>query len=391
MPFSQPPNETTRSYEDFRVKSEYSSEDDVYSAVGMTNDFLQKVTQKSGTEITTLVNTFIANADERIRRLIGVPITIRKEGHEFFNNPTVQLGPDREDPYEMFGDYDPSDKVEEIYAVYYNEYRMKIPYPKNMDQFTEDTTGWAVDHGTMTKDTTDFKCGTASLKNVMTSAGDIYYPSTKNLHKRIYPWFYIGFWFKCDTPNVNFQFRIVRSTGSYYYGNFNLSNANSWEVVMLNIRRFQFQNVGGEGAQPDFNWILTYTEYFEITCDRACTFWIDNFNFNDGMFATMPEGTVCWCMPEWYPTGKVQVTYSFDPYKSAVPPALKEASSKLAGVLLLDWVIGYRQQHIAFDQLSDTLAESPDKETLENTRRRLENEAYMALETIGFKAYSGVG
>ena len=256
MPFSQPPNETTRSYEDFRVKSEYSSEDDVYSAVGMTNDFLQKVTQKSGTEITTLVNTFIANADERIRRLIGVPITIRKEGHEFFNNPTVQLGPDREDPYEMFGDYDPSDKVEEIYAVYYNEYRMKIPYPKNMDQFTEDTTGWAVDHGTMTKDTTDFKCGTASLKNVMTSAGDIYYPSTKNLHKRIYPWFYIGFWFKCDTPNVNFQFRIVRSTGSYYYGNFNLSNANSWEVVMLNIRRFQFQNVGGEGAQPDFNWIL---------------------------------------------------------------------------------------------------------------------------------------
>ena len=393
MAFSQPPNEKTRSYEDFRVSTRYCNEDDVYGAVGTSNAFLQKLGTLSSAQITTLVNSLIDKADERIRRLIGAPITIRKEGHEFFNNPTLQLGPDREDPYEVYGDYDPADKVQEIYAIYYNEYRLKIPYPKNMDQFTEAEAldGWSATHGIMTADTTDFMCGTASLKTVMASAGSIQYPKTHNLHKRIYPWFYMGFWFKCTDPTAKFTFRIVRSTGSYYYGNFNALNADTWEVVQLNVRRFQFANIGGEGAQPDFNWILTYTEYIEITCDKACTFWIDNFCFNDGVFASYPQGTICWCMPEWYPTGRIQVTYSFDPYAKDVPEALSEAAAKFAGARLLDWMIGQRQQKIAFDEMADTLAESPDRETLENTRRRLELEGYEALESIGFKTHSGIG
>jgi hypothetical protein len=338
-----------------------------------------------------MINRFIAQGDEKIRRLLGIPITIRKEGHEFFNNPTVQLGPDREDPLEMFGAYDPENKVMDIFAIYYNEYRCKIPYPKDFDQFTENTTGWAITNGTMTKDTTEYKCGTASLKCAMTGAGNIKYPSTSNLHKRIYPWFYIGFWLKTDDPTATFQFRMVRSTGSYYYGNFTVSNDDTWEVVMLSIRRFQFNNAGGEGVNPDYNWILTYTEYIEITCDKACNFWIDNFSFNDGLFATYPEGTVCWCMPEWYPTGKVSITYSYDPFLSSIPPALQEASAKLAGVLLIDYLIGQRQQKIAFEELSDTLVASPDRETLENTRRRLESEAMDALESIGYKTYEGLG
>lgn len=225
----------------------------------------------------------------------------------------------------------------------------------------------------------------------MSAAGDIYYPSTKNLHKRIYPWFYSGFWFKTDTPTANFEFRIVRNTGSYYYSAFQVSNGDTWEVIQLSIKRFKFVNAGGEGAQPDFNWILTYTEYIEITCDRACTFWVDNLNFNDGWFATYPEGTICWCMPEWYPTGRVSVTYSYDPYKNDIPEALNEASAKLAGILLLDYLIGLRQQHIAFDQLSDTLEESPDRESLEATKRRLQDEAEKALESLGYRGYEGIG
>jgi len=401
MVFSQPPNEKTTSFEDFRVKTRYCAEGDVYYAVGTSNEFLQKLGTLSSAQITTLVNSLIDKADERIRRLIGVPITIRKEGHEFFNNPTLQLGPDREDPYEVYGDYDPADKVQEIYAIYYNEYRLKIPYPKNMDQFTEAEAvdGWGIDGtgGTITADTTDFMCGAASLSidfphaPALGGVNDIYYPKTKNLHKRIYPWFYMGFWFKCSDPTAHFTFRIVRSTGSYYYGTFNAQNADTWEVVQLNVRRFQFVNIGGEGAQPDFNWILTYTEYFEITCDKACTFKIDNFCFNDGVFASYPQGTVCWCMPEWYPTGRMQITYSFDPYAKDVPEALAEAAAKFAGARLLDWMIGQRQQKIAFDEMADTLAESPDRETLENTRRRLEAEAYDALESMGYKTHSGIG
>lgn len=395
MSFKQPPNETTRSYEEFQVNSRYCDEDDVYYAIGSSNTFLQKLGSLSSAQITTLVNSLIDKADEKIRRLLGVPITIRKEGHEFFNNPTVQLGPDREDPYEMFGDYDPSDKVEEIYAIYYNEYRMKIPYPKNMDQFTENITGWTTDGAStvITKDTADFKCGTASLQVAFSGeeGGSFMYPSTENLNKRIYPWYYIGFWFKSSLANAVFQFRIVRDTGSYYYGTFNVRRANTWEIIMLNINRFQFVNVGGEDAQPDFNWILTYTQYIQITADRICTIHIDNLNFNDGVFATYPEGTIQWCMPEMYPSGRIQVTYSYDPYRSNIPEALVEAASKMAGARLLDWMIGQRQQMIAFDQASDTLAENPDRETLENTRRRLENEAYDALASLGYKTYSGIG
>jgi hypothetical protein len=304
------------------------------------------------------------------------------------------LGPDREDPFEVWGDYDPTDKVEDIYAIYYNEYRVKIPYPKDMDQFTEPDALplWGLTGGgTINADFEDFKCGVASICVNIAGAGSVTYPNTQNLHKRIYPWFYMGMMFKCTDPTANFQIQIVRSTGSYYYATFNASNPNTWEPIMFSIRRFQFNNVGGEGPQPDFNWILTYTEYIRITVDRVCTFWIDNLNFNDGFFATFPEGTIQWCMPEWYPTGRITVTYAFDPFKNDIPPALQEASSKLAGVLTLDWLIGFRQSKIAFDEMSDTLSESPDRETLENTRRRLEIEAQEALATLGFKGYGGVG
>lgn len=389
--FKQPPNETTVNYEDYQVPISYSEEQDVYDATGMTTAFIEKACSLTSEQLTALINKYIAKSDSKIRRLLGIPITVRKEGHEFFNNPTVQLGPDREDPFEMFGAFDPTDKVSEIYAIYYNEYRTKIPYPKNWDQFTEDTTGWAITNGTMTQDKTDLKCGIASLKSVMTGAGNIQYPSTHNLHKRIYPWWYAGFWFKCSNADANFTFRIVRGTGSYYYSNFNVINADTWEPIQLSIRRFQFANSGGEGVQPDFNWILTYTEYIEITCDRACIFSIDNFNFNDGFFASYPQGTIQWCMPEWYPTGRIAVTYSYDPYAIDVPEALNEASSKMAGILLIDYLIGMRQQHIAFDQMSDTLEESPDRETMQATRVRLQTEAEECLASLGYKSYEGVG
>jgi hypothetical protein len=485
------PNETqgSKQYDDYRVSPNniYSAESDVYDVTGFTTNFLQTLGGINAGQTTSLVNGFIAKADERIRRWLGIPITIRKEGHEFFNNPVVQLGPDREDPFEMFGSYNPENKAVEVYAIYYNEYRTKIPYPKDWDMFTEPsavplwgvtgsqstfaslifytpcvptdvglpvvingatigplisynnvTQTWVVGgitsitqlpnpatdtppylvisifNGTgkaslsilptidttttLAADTVNFKCGIGSLHATVIdiNGGSIIFPKNKNFNRRIYPWFYCGFYFMTDTPSANFQFRMVRNTGSYYYGNFVASSVGSslaytWVPIMLSIRRFQFANVYGEGAQPDFNWILTPTQYIEITADRPCQFWIDNFSFNDGFFATYPEGTISWCMPEWYPSGRISVTYSFDPYLVSVPPALLEASSKLAGVLLIDWAIGKRQMAIAFEELSDTLAESPDKVTLENTRRRLETEAYSALETLGYKSYEGIG
>ena len=112
-------NQNNTQYEDFRVTTHYSAEQDVYDATGLNSTFLQTLGGLTSGQVTTLINGYIAKADERIRRWMGVPITVRKEGHEFFNNPVVELGPDREDPFEMFGSYDPLEKTEEIYAIYY--------------------------------------------------------------------------------------------------------------------------------------------------------------------------------------------------------------------------------------------------------------------------------
>jgi hypothetical protein len=119
-------NQNDNQYEDFRVTTHYSVEADVFEATGLTSQFLQTLGGLSSAQVTLLLNGYIAKADERIRRWLGIPITVRKEGHEFFNNPIVELGPDREDPFEMFGSYDPLDKTEEIFAIYYNEYRTKV-------------------------------------------------------------------------------------------------------------------------------------------------------------------------------------------------------------------------------------------------------------------------
>jgi hypothetical protein len=409
----QPPLETLNqtSFEDWRVSQDvhYSQEQDVYDASGFSSAFIQKVGSVNGitmqaSDVTTLVNKFIANVDERIRRLLGVPITIRKEGHEFFNNPTVQLGPEREDPYEFFGAWDPSGKVEDVYAIYYNEYRTKLPYPKNWDQFTEPNALylWGTDspNTTIVADTNDFMCGVGSLHIKFTQTNTqlpqptqyAQFPRSQNLNKRMYPWFYIGMWAKTNNPNAVFYFRFVCADGSYYYGAFQLGTGNTWEVVMLNIRNFAFYDPTGQANQ--FNWMITYTRYIQIASDSPADLWIDNLNLNDGFFATYPSGQICWCMPNFYPAGRISVTYSYDPFRSptgSVPEALRDASAKMAGVKLIDWLIGHRQSAIAFDQMSDTLEESPDRETLENTRRRLEQEALDDLVSLGYKTFEGIG
>jgi hypothetical protein len=126
-----------------------------------------------------------------------------------------------------------------------------------------------------------------------------------------------------------------------------------------------------------------------IMADRPCQFWIAGINFNDGFFASAPQGYIYWSMPMWYPTGRIEVTYSYDPYINKIPEPLNEASRKWAGVKLMDWLIGKRQMAIAFDELSDTLEENPDKETLQATRRVMRQEGLDALASIGYGTFEG--
>jgi hypothetical protein len=390
-----------KSFEDYEVINHFCTEQDVYNVTGMDNAFLQNLSRTNSTVISNLVNNYIKQAEDNVRRKLGVPNVIRKEKHMFFNNPTIQLGGDREDEYEMGHAYDPQNKVEEIHSIWYNGRKLVSPFPKNMDGMTEPTSinSWAATNGTVTINTINRKCGKASIEATITgeNGGNIYYPSAKNMNLRIYPWFYVGFWLYTSDKNAIFTFSLVRDTESAFEYDFkcslpnvNAPLANTWVPIGLNIRNFKFNNVGGEGVIADFNWILIPTQYIKISVDRPCTFAVDNFCFNDGLWGTYPSGEINWAFRDWYPTGTVHVSYTYNPYANDIPDIITSVTSKLAAVKLLDWCLGKRAMTIAFDQLSDSLEEDPDKVSLEGTRKRLMIEANEELGVIGVGGFEGI-
>lgn len=397
----------------------WSTEALVYQATGMSSNVVQKMGNLSPIAVTNLIQGYIQTSDQRIRHLMGIPYTVRKEFHVFhFNEQFREFGP-WEDEYEFFDYYDPRDRVEKVFAIYSNKRRMKYPFPKNCDDLTEDTTvissesgidgmQWNVDdvpHNptpttTLTKDITDFMAGTASLKCVVANStgGMIIFPKTKNLAKAQYPWDYIAFWMKTSNPNAVFTFHMYDVLGrhvtqTFWCGNndfnktlvFNPALANTWQIVALKFMIMQ-------GYAGGANWVFVPVQYFTIEVDRACTFWIDNLNWNDGIFFTAPKGLLCWSRSEISAIAdELEVTYSFDPFKQEVPVDISLGSAKMAGILLLEYLIGIRQRATAFTQSSDNLQAFPDKETLEFTKARLEREIESFLGGIGFKTYSGVG
>jgi hypothetical protein len=399
----------------------WSTEAQVYSVTGMSANVVLKMmgTGKTTTDVTALINSYIQISDQRIRHLMGLPYTIRKEYHVFhFNEQFREMGP-AEDEYEFFDYYDPTDRVEKVFAIYSNKRRLKYPFPKNCDDLTEDTTvvsqetaidgmEWDVDdlpHSgspttTIVKDTTDFMAGTASLKTVVTNStgGMIIFPKTHNLQKAQYPWDYLSFWMKTSDPDAKFTFRMYDVLGrsvsqEFYCGNnnfnmtlgFNPAIADTWQIVAL---KFMIMT----GYAGGTNWVFVPVQYFTIEVDRDCTFWIDNLNWNDGIFFTAPKGLLCWARSEISPINdELEVTYSFDPFKQEVPVDISIGSAKMAGIMLLEYLIGIRQRSTAFTQSSDALAVSPDRETLEFTKARLEREVEAFIAGIGFKTYSGVG
>jgi len=476
----------------------WSTEDQVYSVTGMSSNVVQKMSGKTVSEVTAFIQNFIKTSDQRIRHRMGLPYTIRKEFHVFhFNEQFREFGP-AEDQYEFFDYYDPTDRVEKVFAIYSNKKRMKYPFPKNCDDLTEDTTVvstetaidnmqwditgdsvsietvigftgytncvpadigdvvlmdasptpipigtlysydninqiWTITvsintlipagsvlstdtlgHGGITvtdsifsnnstilmKDITDFMAGTASLKTIVagSNGGSILFPKTQNLQKQQYPWDYLSFWMKTSDPNAKFTFRMYDVLGrsvsqEFYCGNnnfnmtlgFNPALTNAWQIVAL---KFMCMT----GYAGGVNWVFVPVQYFTIEVDRPCTFWIDNLNWNDGIFFTAPKGLLCWARSEISAIAdELEVTYSFDPFKQEVPEDISFGSAKMAGILLLEYLIGIRQRSTAFTQSSDALATSPDKETLEFTKARLEREVDEFLSGIGFKSYSGIG
>lgn len=353
----------------------YCSEDDVYEANGLNSVVVQKLSSKSESEVTTLVENYIDKADRRIRRLLKVPIIVRKEFHRFENNKTVELG-SHEDEFEFYSTNKPENCVEAVYAIYSKvDRRIKLPYPKDCDDKTEDITDMTATDCVLSKETTDFKCGTASIKIVFEVDGKFHFPTNANLNKNIDPWGYIGFWFKTSDKTATFTIRLYDKDGNYNSHTFTCDFNDTWEIIALNFDSFTGTVVW------DYN---TRLQKIEIISDTVCTCYLDNFNINDGIFWTYPEGLLCWSDPDSEPYFDILVTYSYDPYTSTVPDDIAEASALFAGVKLLDYCIGARQRVTGFKMLSHDLDTMPDRETLEVTRVRLKREAMQALAGIGF-------
>lgn len=352
----------------------YCSEDDVYEATGLNTTVVQKLSDKNAEQVTTLINKYIDRADQRIKRLLQVPIKVKYEIHRFQKNETVELG-SYEDEFGFFEVDKPSGCVENIYAVYQYGRRIKLPYPSDCDEKTEDITDMVASGCTLSKEVTDVKCGTASIKIIFQAGGSFFFPANANLDKNIDPWGYNGFWWKTSDKTATFTIRLYDKDGNYNYHTFTCKFSNSWEIIPLRLDSFT----------GDIGWdYTTKLQKVEIVSDKVCTCYFDNFNFNDGIFWTYPEGLLCWSDPNSEPYLDIEVTYDYDPYSSSVPQDLLEASALLAGVKLLDYCIGCRQRITGFKMQATDLDTMPDRETLEVTRVRIKREAMQALAGIGF-------
>jgi hypothetical protein len=279
--------------------------------------------------------------------------------------------------------------VEKIYAIYVTGGRMKLPYPKNCDDLTEAITGWTGNTGcTLTLENSTKKCGNHAIKCVFnnSSAGGNYFKYTTHLEKNIEAWDYIGFWFYTTDIAAIFTLALEGADGYTTSTTFTLDQPSTWQVVKIHIGDM---TKGTGFVEWDYDNKL---EHITISSDTKCTVYFDNFCFNDGLFWTTPEGTINWSDPDTDPSDtEIQVTYSFDPFSSSVPEDIALASAKMAGILLLEYLIGCRQRITAFQQGSTELDNVPDRETLEFTKARLEREITEILAGTGFKTYNGMG
>jgi len=426
----------------------YCVEQDVYDATGFNRVTIQTVGALSSADALALVERFIANAEKEVNDIIRVPITIHREYHEG-TGETNEWDLGSEDETAFYTDYVSKNCVVDAYACYFGTKRHKVPYPKDADM-CEKSSKFAVSGATISQtdgealtvdgaaedtyvtvaDTTGFEEGdyvriedTASyeynqiddvpsaiilnlvnpLQNAYTmvanakvvgpiisgertmhityaGVGYVRYPSTQDLNRNIDIYDFVSLRIRSSSSARTFTLRLYDKDGvNYNYVAFTVDKTNVWYIKHFDLE---------EDFTGAIDWDDINLYHWELHSDGACVIDLDNLNFNDSWFVTVPQGKFCIAhdMDEDPPSDGYPffVTYSLNPFVISTPYNIKEATAKIAGAKLLSWLIGVRERDTAFLVQGNTMIPVPDRETMNAAWMRLNAEAKELLAEYGF-------
>jgi hypothetical protein len=358
----------------------YCDEDDVYHETGLSSAFMTSYSGLNTAAVTALINGYIVTMEKKINNLLGIPHVLHREHHKG-TGETDEWDLGSEDEEGFFSDYNAEDNVTAGYAAYFGSIRMKLPYPKTGDQTEDLALSCFPSNCTLEDDDDvgDFTAGSNSLHATFSAAGYFRYPSSADLNKNIDIFEFLSFRVRCSSSTVKLTLRLYDLAGNYNYKEFYVDKANVWYIKNFDL---------DEDFTGNIDWDDDPLYYWELHVDGACQVWLDNLNFNDEWFLTIPQGKFVVAHKETdeppddgFP---FYVTYGLNPFLSDVPDDISKATAKLAGIELLNYCIGIRQRDTAFLIEGSTMIPVPDKETLYGARTKLQQEADGLLSAYGY-------
>jgi hypothetical protein len=368
----------------------YCTESKVYNVSGLSSSKIQTVLGLTEAQVTTLITEHISWAESQIKEWLRSPIIVRGEEHFGDGEKYVfSLGPEDE-VYSIH--YDVANNVEKVFAIYLNNKRMKLPYPKDdCDLGCEnESSSWSSSNCTLSNEATIVYNQSYSLKGIFSTAGYMRYPSGENLDKNINIHEWVAFKFRTNDSSRTFTIKLYDRSGNYNYYSFTVYKSNVEYTIMIKLDDF-VKNV---------DWNSENLYYLDLYSDGECTVYLDNLNFNDGVMWNIPTGEIIvmvenkptyttkgGVLPDGYP---VKVTYSFDPFKTTVPSYIEEACACLAGAKTFDLLLGRRVQTTGFVLQAKDGSAVTDKYTMSIIRKTLVDRAKDLVGLYGFGFDSGV-
>ena len=370
----------------------YSTESGVYDFSGLSSSLVQGVTGKTEAQVSTLVTSLIAKADQRVKKWIRVPIVVRRERHVADGEKRIfELGP--EDTELELYDYTSQQGVEEVFAVYEEGKRLKHNYPKDCDFCENNSSDWTGSNCTITdvaNSVASLNVGDYHLQGVFSAAGYMEHPDSQDLNKNIHAWDYITLILQTDDASVTFTLRLYDIDG----------NANYYEFTLPKADRRYCVSVLLDGFSGSVSWEDTPMYYFRLYASAACTVKLDGLCFNNGYVWTYPYGELIHVETPDITTRegddgvlgdgtKLHVTYSFDPFKQSTPANIESASARLAGAFLWDYLTGYVLADSKLRLSGETLEPMPPRDVMLVMKKRLIEEAKQDVAEYGFGYVGG--